>query len=310
MEDRLDQSFVTEMENVAVEMAREAGRILRGHFGRPLEVEYKSDGKRDPVSRADLESQEYLSQVISQRYPDHGIVAEEGPEEDDGPAPDFLWVLDPLDGTSNFVNGLPMYAVSIGVLHRGIPLVGALYIPWPGEAAGSVLHARKGGGAWLDREPLSIPQSDAPEASRLASLPASFGALFRFRKGMRAHLGEVRVTGSIAYELALTVCGAFQYVIIGGPKIWDVAGGALIVVESGGAVLVRNRMARSWEPMSYLGPSWDGGPPSLKKIRNRVGPLIAGNPKVASFVAANLKDRFSLSARASRLLAKLRGGKR
>ena len=213
MEVLVDEGLVMEIEARAVEMARGAGRILQGGFGRPLEVEYKDDKKeQDPVTSVDKESQAYLSESIARRFPGHGIVGEEDSREDEAPVPEFLWILDPLDGTTNFLNGLPIYAVSIGVLHRGNPIAGALFIPWSGENDGAVLHARKGGGAWMDEEAISIPGSETIKANRLTGLPASFGAGFRLRKDLRRRVGEVRVTGSIAYELALTalrlpVCG-------------------------------------------------------------------------------------------------------
>lgn len=306
MEGHLDEILAMEIEAKAAELARGAGEILHGHFGRPLEVEYKDDKKQDPVTAVDIESQTYLSQAILDSFPGHGILGEEGPQEDEGPTPDFLWVLDPLDGTTNFLNGLPIYGVSIGVLYRGTPIVGALFVPWPSEGGGIVLHARKGGGAWMGQEPLSIhqaiPQGEGPEASRPVGLPASFGAQFRLRKGLRQKVGQVRVTGSIVYELALTACGRLQYTIVGWPRIWDVAAGVLIVVEAGGMVLVRARKGQRWEPLTCLGPSWDDGPPSLKAVRSWMAPMILGNPQVARFVAANLKRRYSLSARVTRLV--------
>ena len=257
-----------------------------------------------PVTSADKASESYLCEAISHRFPGHGILSEEGTEEVDTVVPELLWVLDPLDGTTNFVNGLPIYAVSIGVLHRGRPLAGAIFIPWPGEEGGLVLHARKGAGARLGNDPLTLPQSDGPTGNRLVALPASFGAQFRVRKGLRRRVGEPRVTGSIAYEMALTACGVLQYSVIGGPRLWDVAAGALIVMESGGAVLLRSRARPHWEPLTCLGPSWDGRTPTFKEMRGWVSPLIAGGNEVAASVAANLVGRSSLSRRIARLFRK------
>ena len=296
MEELPDQRLAVEMESVAVEMAREAGRMLQARFRGQLEVEYKDDKKQDPVTSADKECQAYLIDTISSRFPDHGVIGEEGGDDvdaADATAPDTLWILDPLDGTTNFLNGLPLYGVSIGVLQRGTPLVAAIFIPWPGEAEGLVLHARRGAGAWLNEERLALPRSEGPEAVRLIALPGSFGAMFRVRKEMAGRLGQPRMTGSIVYELALTACGAFQYVVFGGPKIWDVAAGALLIVEAGGAVLVRRRASRRWEPMESLGPSWDGDPPSLKEVRGWTAPMIAGNSGVAPLIASGLRRRRS-----------------
>ena len=304
----MDSDLLMEMEAKAVEMAWESGRILQGHFGRPMDVEYKDEGENSPVTTADVESQAYLSESIATSFPDHGIVGEEDPEEKDGPVPDFVWVLDPLDGTTNFLNGLPIYAVSICIVHRGVPMAGSIYIPWPGDKGGSVLHARKGGGATMDGEPLVISESQVPEASRLSGLPGSFGARFRPRKGLRKRLGEPRVMGSVAYELALTATGAFQYVLFGGPRIWDVAAGALIVKEAGGEVLGRRGKISGWEVLTSLGPSWAGGPPTVKQVRGWRSRMIAGNPQAARFVAANLQAKHPLPARVADVARRLGRG--
>ena len=301
-----NEDLVREIEASATDMARQAGSILQSYFRRPLKVEYKGEKGQDPVTPADTESQAYLRRAITRSFPDHGIVGEEDGDDVDGAAADFLWILDPLDGTTNFLNGLPIYAVSIGVVYRGMPVAGALFIPWPGDGSGSVLHARKGGGAWVGEEPISIPQAESPEHGRLSAVPGSLGGRFRVRRELRRRFGEVRMAGSIAYEMALTAYGAFQYLVIGGPKLWDIAAGALIVKEAGGSVLTRSRGTRGWHPLVTIGPSWEGGSPNLKEFRNSMGPLIVGSDQVAAFVAANLQRRNPVSARIARLMARLR----
>ena len=154
-----------EIEAAAVEFARGAGDLLASHFGRALSVEYKDKAQQDPVTAADKETQAYLVDQISRRFPDHGVLGEEDDASLDGErsAADFLWVLDPLDGTTNFMNGLPVYASSIGVLYRGRPLAGAVYIPWPSaNASGVVVHCHVGGGAFADGEPVSVYQTEKP----------------------------------------------------------------------------------------------------------------------------------------------------
>lgn len=150
-----DDALAREIEVAAVEMAQGAGDILAGRFGQQISIEYKDKEERDPVTEVDKACQEYLVGEISRRFPDHSILGEEesteskeNPDTSETPCGDFLWVLDPLDGTTNFLNGLPVYAVSIGVLHRGRPLVGALFIPWPKPGGGFVLHCRQGGGCF------------------------------------------------------------------------------------------------------------------------------------------------------------------
>ena len=96
--------------------------------------------------------------------------------------------------------------------------------------------------------------------------------------GMKGRTGEVRTTGSIAYELAMTACGVLQYAVIGGPRMWDMAAGALAVSEAGGAVMTRLRGQKKWGQMDSLVPSWNDRPPTLKELRQWVAPLVAGKP--------------------------------
>ena len=289
-----DDAIARDIEAAAVGFARGAGALLSEHFGRPLSVEYKDTAQQDPVTSADKETQEYLVNQITERFPEHGILGEEDDADADGEkrAADFLWVLDPLDGTTNFMNGLPVYASSIGVLYRGRPLVGAVFIPWPSAGDGVVVHSRVGGGAFRDSEPVSVYQTDRLRGDRLVGLPGSFGASTRMGKGLKGQpLGQLRVTGSIAYELALTAMGVLQFAIIGAPRMWDMLGGAIAVQEAGGTVMTRLSGRRQWHPMDSLVPTWDEQAPTMAALRKWVAPLVAANPTLAPLIANNLLRR-------------------
>ena len=304
----IDEKLAREIAGVAADLAKGAGEMLLGHFGRQLTIEYKDEAQRDPVTSADKTCQEFLSKEITNRFPDHGILGEESAEdtEADTPAPDILWVLDPLDGTTNFLNGLPLYASSIGVLYRGRPLAGALFIPWPKAGGGFVLHCRQGSGCFADDEPVSVYESNEPAGNRLIGLPGSFSQMSRFSSKFRGNAGEMRVTGSIAYELAMTACGVMQYSIIGAPRIWDMLAGALAVMEAQGTVMTRLGKEKRWHPLESLVPDWETKPPSLKELRNWVAPLVAGNRQVAPLIAENIRPRFRPLAGLRRLSRKLR----
>ena len=297
-----DETLLLEIEAAAVEIAGHAGKILGDHFGGQLTVEYKdTERQRDPVTSADKASQDYLLGQIKQRFPQHGILSEEDPGSEQ-PSPDILWVLDPLDGTTNFLNGLPAYAVSIGVLYRGRPVVGSIYLPWPGPKDGFVLHSRRGGGCFADDKPVSVHQSKEPVANRLASVPGSFFSHMKFDQKLRDKSGEVRAIGSIAYELALTASGVIQYSIFHPSRLWDIAGGVLMVQEAGGAVMTRFPKEKQWHPLESLVPGWEDGLPSVKDLRRHKVALIAGNRQVAPLIASSLRHRFRLSAKLPRLL--------
>ncbi len=306
-----------EIQRHAVEIARGAGRILVEHFGRQIDVEFKDEHERDPVTAADKAAQEYLAAEITKRFPEHGILGEEGTKEEkesEEPAKDILWVLDPLDGTTNFMNGLPMFASSIGVLYRGWPMAAALYIPWPtagkDSGGGFVLHCRKGGGCFADDEKVSVYESDEPVPSRLIGVPGYFGVAQGFTGELAGKAGEVRTTGSIAYELAMTARGVLQYAMFGAPRLWDMAGGALAVVEAGGTVMTRFRGEKRWHPMGCLVPSWEERTPTMKELRSWMAPLVAGNQKVAPLIAGNVKRRFSISGQVRKLTRPLRRKKK
>ena len=312
-----DAALAGELESVAVEAAREAGKLLAQRFGTRLKVEYKDDRQNDPATDVDHESQALLRDAIGARFPDHGFVGEEDEEQGDEPAPDFIWAVDPLDGTKNYLNGFPIYACSIGVLYRGTPVAAALYVPRPGRTDGAVLHAHKGGGAFRDdeKERLSVLVADEPEGGRLATLPGMFGGAFTVSKPLQGKLGEARNSGSIAYDLALTAQGVLQYSLTGGGHIWDVAAGALLVQEAGGAAMIATGFRDAgflgsgrinWTRLKSFFPQWDAGKTTLKQIRRWSEPMVMGSPGIADFVTANLQHRRGLKRRL-RLRRSLRG---
>ena len=155
-----------------------------------------------------------------------------------------------------------------------------------------VVHGRSGGGAFADEEPVSVYQTEKPRGDRLIGIPGSFGASTRVGKGLKGQpLGQPRVTGSIAYELAMTAMGVMQFAIIGAPRMWDMLGGALAVQEAGGTVMTRLAGRRQWHPMDSLVPTWDEKPPTMAELRKWVAPLVAANPTLAPLIAHNLHQR-------------------
>ena len=304
-----DNATLVEIESHAVEIARAAGAILARNFANvaSLKVEYKDDKESDPVTNADKEAQDYLKEAIARRFPDHGILGEED-EVDESMAHDFVWVLDPLDGTRNFLSGLPLYACSIGVMYRGVPVAAAVFLPWAKDGAGIVVQARKGGGAFADTEPISVVKATEPKGNRLVTLPGGFGGMFRLGKPMHGKVGEVRMTGSIAYELAMVAKGVTQYTMTTSPFLWDAAGGVLLVLEAGGQVLVGERRkgifglteSTRWTPLQSFFPGWRSGRIKMSELRKWRKPLFLGNPDVLSYVTSNLSGRPMLRRKAVR----------
>ena len=305
MNQQIDKQTLIEIEQHAVEIARQGGAILGRYFGQAVKVEYKDKRESDPVSEADHETQDYLYQAIEARFPDHGILGEEDDKEkkeDSTPAPDFLWVLDPLDGTKNFLHGLPVYACSVGVLYKGAPVAGAVFVPWPADGGGIVFHAHLGGGAFADSEPISVHEAKEPRGNVMVTLPGYFGTLSNFKKPMRGKVGELRVTGSIAYELVMVSRGITQYMITTGPHLWDIVGGVAVAMEAGGALFRGTRTSGAlgmfpsirWEETDTLVPNWKSGTTSTRDLHKWVQPLTLGSPPVARYVTSNMRTRLNL----------------
>lgn len=286
----VDPEFLRAVEDHAVRLAREAGTLLLDSFQRDHQVEYKSEGNRDPVTEADKQAEELLTAGIRDRFPGHGILGEESPESQ-GLDNDFVWVLDPLDGTYNFLNRYPFFGVSVGVLHKGVPVVGALFVPSPLKTGGQVLHARSGNSAFVDDEPVHAHDGRGELGSGMVSLPGTFRSQFQMGKELHRQIGEVRTTGSIVYEISLVASGVLRLAAFGGPRIWDVAAGVVIVREAGGEALAWT--GRHWEPMlSFL--ERRTGLPSDGDLRQWRTGLVMSSMSLSRVVSDELKPRGGL----------------
>tara|TARA_B110000014_G_scaffold223000_1_gene180455 strand:+ start:1624 stop:2559 length:936 start_codon:yes stop_codon:yes gene_type:complete len=292
----LDEQLIKTIHDEAFKLATEAGKILSGYFGKQISIQFKDKSERDPVTSADTNTQQYLEENIKTAFPTHTILGEETTSDTeqslDKPASDFVWVLDPLDGTTNFMNGIPIYASSIGVLYQGVPIVGAIYIPWPGKESGLVIHSKKGTGCYANSERVYVADNERPIGNRLIGLPGSFSHSNRFKPGLKGPTGEPRVTGSIAYELAMTAMGVFQYSIFGAPRMWDMLGGTIAVQEAGGTVMTKPNGSKDWEPIESLYPLWNNNPPTIRQLRNWVAPIVAGNSSLAPLISQNITNKF------------------
>ena len=160
----------------------------------------------------------------------------------------------------------------------------------------------------MDREPISVSPLEEPKANSLVTVPGSFGANFRFLKPMHGRIGEMRVTGSIAYELAMTARGVLQYSVTTGPHLWDVAAGIVLVVEAGGIAMRRKRGggvkslfgSPRWEPVESLVPSWHSGQTTAKELRRWTATMVLGSPRVVRYVTSNMRPRLILRHRLAR----------
>ncbi len=253
-----DVATLEAVEALALDLARAAGAEVERALRREIAIDYKPDahGKPaevDPVSEVDHAVEALVRARLAEAYPDHGIVGEEVEAHPQADA-EWVWVIDPVDGTANFVNGFPLFAVSIGVLHRGRPVVGAVWCAATHALHPGVYHAREGGPLRLEGVEV-VPQRGQVKR-RLAAAPGGSSA---GTKGW-----DHRVTGSMAIEAALVAAGVFTCVPFWAPRLWDIAGGVVLVRAAGLEAWVRER-GEDWRPLERFDP-----PPHLPRRRDGV----------------------------------------
>ena len=290
----MDDRQLREIEAFAKGITHKAGAILLDHFQRPMEVEYKSENQTNPVTDADKRSEEYLKEAILKEFSDHAILAEEGSQVDSQDS-GFTWVIDPLDGTSNFLNGLPVFGVSVGMLQWGKPVVGCIFVPSLRNPAGNILHARRGGGAFCGDEPIRVSRDLEPQRGRATIFPGSYARVSHLRKGFRKQIGELRTLGSVAYEVALTASGVVQYSLFSSPWVWDVAAGIVLVTEAEGVALIQRQNRRYWEPFQGFSTQKEDSmaPEELKGWRTA---WLFGNEEMTRYIISHMvpRSRFGL----------------
>ncbi|HET8522572.1 MAG TPA: inositol monophosphatase family protein [Thermomicrobiales bacterium] len=230
------QALLSNARRVGVETAREAGSLLRDRLATHRTIDFK--GTVDLVTDADRASEELVARRIGDAFPDHIVFGEEGTG---GPQADldrsgYVWIVDPLDGTTNFAHGFPHFAVSIALAHAGETLLGVVYDPMLDE----LFIGQKGNGATLNDRPISVSHIDELiRALVTTGFPYDLNARDETRAIWDALLNitqGTRRTGSAALDLCYVACGRLDGFWERPLQPWDTAAGALVVQEAGGTV--------------------------------------------------------------------------
>src|SRR5215469_18563226 len=221
------EDFLTPMQ----ELAREAGALLMSFFGK-VSIEYKGDV--DLVTQADRASEKMIVERIRKQWPEHDLIGEEGSRRETGS--DYRWYIDPLDGTTNFAHGFPVFCVSMALEHKGERIAGVIFDPTRDE----MFAAEKGGGAQLNGRPAHVSATPRLKESLVATGFPSHkrhknpNINFYHQITLRSH--GVRRAGSAALDLCYTACGRFDAFWEFNLNPWDTAAGVLILEEAGGKV--------------------------------------------------------------------------
>jgi myo-inositol-1(or 4)-monophosphatase len=222
--------------NFAIQTAQEAGRILQERLGRSIKITNK--GTIDLVTEADLAAERLIIERIKSYHPRHAVLAEEsGASRLEGePKSEYLWIVDPLDGTTNFAHGYPCFCVSIALEHNGVIEVGVIHDPTRDET----FAAERGDGATLNGRRIRASEIDDLNRAMLCTgFPYDVrdrGNFARHFSNFIMHAQAVRRDGSAALDLAYVACGRFDGFWEEGLRPWDVAAGVLLVEEAGGRV--------------------------------------------------------------------------
>jgi len=242
--------------NIAVGAARRAGELIVRNLDRAGGITVSEKSRNDFVTEVDRAAEQLLIATIRKSYPDHGFLAEESGRQG---GDEYLWIIDPLDGTTNFLHGFPQFAVSVACQHRGHVVAGVVFDPLRGE----LFTAARGAGAQLDDRRLRVSQQRALDGA-LIGTGFPYRANIRWLKPYLAMLQAVmtraagiRRPGSAALDLAYVAAGRLDGFWELGLAPWDTAAGNLLITEAGGRI----------------------GTLAGNEYRDR-GNLIAGNPRV------------------------------
>ena len=262
--------------NLMIQAARKAARRLVRDFGEVEQLQVSVKGIGDFVSNADRKAEETIREVLMDARPNYGWLGEETGEEE-GKDPTRRWIVDPLDGTTNYLHGLPHWAISIALEHKGSIVAGVIYDPVKDE----MFTAEAGQGAWMNDRRLRV------SARRdLSTMLFGTGFPFGARRGGEEMLGEmarmmprtagVRRWGVAALDLAYVAAGRFDGFWERGLSPWDIAAGIILVREAGGLVGTIGEATEAQDPL----PSGDiiaANPGAYGHLSRLLAPATAGS---------------------------------
>ena len=255
---------------IAKRAALSASRILLRHFDNLERLSVTAKQRNDFVSEADVQAEQEIIQTLRKTYPNHGILAEESGEQHGHD--DYQWVIDPLDGTTNFLHGIPHFAISIGFRHKNRLEAGLVYDPIRQE----MFTASRGAGAQMNDRRMRVSNIPQMENALLGTgfpfrHPQHQPAYLNFFSSLFGKCVEVRRAGAASLDLAYVASGRLDGYWEFGLKEWDIAAGALLVQEAGGLV-----------------SDFVGGNDFMKS-----GNIVAGNPKVFKALLQEMRPHLS-----------------
>lgn len=252
---------------VALEAAKSAGKIIKDRIGTISNEEITQKNVSDYVTQVDVESEKIIIDYIKKHFPGHQLMSEES--SDNYKRAEYLWIVDPLDGTTNFIHGFPVVAISIALMYKGELTLGVVYDP----ARDELFYAERGSGAFLNEQKIRVSLIKEPALSLIAT-----GFPFRNKQYINNYIkifrellylvSDLRRPGAAAIDLAYVACGRVDGFFEFALNPWDIAAGTVLIKEAGGAV-----------------SDFQGGEDYLE-----AGHIIAGNPVIHLFLVEKIKE--------------------
>jgi myo-inositol-1(or 4)-monophosphatase len=251
--------------------AKSAGSTIRRMMGGQRKIDYKRT--RDMVTNVDRAAEQTVIDIIQAKFPHHSILAEERDEICNPDSP-FEWIVDPLDGTTNFVHQFPAFCTSIGITYNGEVVVGAIYDPLRDD----LFTARKNGGAYLNGKPIHVSDTRDLGHSLLGTgFPYTNDKIFelnmRLWVGLYGQTQGLRRAGSAALDLAMVACGRLDGFWEFSLRPWDVAAGTLLIQEAGGSVTAICGKALNVREIPHI---LVGNPQIHGQLLHRILPYLEG----------------------------------
>lgn len=252
--------------NTAISAAKEAGDFLIDNFGKIDKIEKKGD--RNFATNLDREAEDMIIKRVAAKFPDHGVIAEESGKK--SVERDYLWIIDPLDGTHNFMRNIDIFGVSIGIVHKEKFVAGVIYMPKEGE----LYFAESGCGAYKNDKKISVSDnSDLKECSIAydSSIRYAPVVMLKVLGDLAKEVFNVRMFGSSARHLSYLAEGVLDFTVEFHDRPWDFAGGAAIIEEAGGKLCDLTGGPLTYKSIGYIA--------SNSKVYEQVKKIVCPNIK-------------------------------
>lgn len=236
--------------DVAIASAQEAGKFLWENFGKVSQIEKKRD--RDFATNLDREAEKMILDRIKAKFPQHGIIAEESGSS--GIDKEYIWIIDPLDGTHNFIRNIDIFGVSIGVIYKQKFIAGVIYIPKEKE----LYVGEKGSGAYKNGKKIYVSSNDKLKSCSIAfdsSIRYAPSVMLKVLNDLAKEVFNIRMLGSSARHLSYVAEGVLDLAVEFHDRPWDFSGGVCIIEEAGGRLTSLSGRPLSYKSIGYIASS-------------------------------------------------------